>query len=109
MACCLESIVYGPLFSYITSVACAIGPSVTKSSTDFSFQNLVFLEFIWIFIGRNHFQMNISHILDPNLTKEIPSNSAHQNLSNNTKGSFQFLRNFQLWFNLIFSEEIIQY
>jgi hypothetical protein len=25
-----------------TSVACAIGPSVTKSSIDFSFQNLVF-------------------------------------------------------------------
>ncbi len=27
----------------ITSVACAIGPSVTTSSTDLSFQNLVFL------------------------------------------------------------------
>jgi hypothetical protein len=26
----------------ITSVACAIGPSVTTSSTDVSFQNLVF-------------------------------------------------------------------
>jgi hypothetical protein len=26
----------------ITSVACAVGPSVTMSSTDFSFQNLVF-------------------------------------------------------------------
>jgi len=26
----------------ITSVACAVGPSVTTSSTDFSFQNLVF-------------------------------------------------------------------
>jgi hypothetical protein len=25
-----------------TSVACAIGPSVTKPLTDFSFQNLVF-------------------------------------------------------------------
>jgi hypothetical protein len=25
-----------------TGVACAIGPSVTTSSTDFSFQNLVF-------------------------------------------------------------------
>jgi hypothetical protein len=38
-----------------------------------------------------------------------PLNSAHQDLSNNTKGTFQFLRNFQLRFNLIFSEEIIQY
>ncbi len=26
----------------MTSVACAVGPSVTTSSTDFSFQNLVF-------------------------------------------------------------------
>jgi hypothetical protein len=33
----------------------------------------------------------------------------HQDLSKNTKGTFQFLRNFQLLFNLIFSEEIIQY
>jgi hypothetical protein len=28
---------------------------------------------------------------------------------NNTKGTFQFLQNFQLQFNLIFSEKIIQY
>ncbi len=48
-----------------TSVACAIGPSVTMS-----FQNLVF----W-----NLFEF-----------------SAHQDLSNNTKGTFQFLLNFQL-------------
>jgi hypothetical protein len=42
--------------------------SVTTFSTDFSFQNLVFL-FIWIFSGRNHLKINISHILNPNLTK----------------------------------------
>ncbi len=36
-------------------------------------------------------------------------NPAHQDLSNNTKGTLQFLWNFQVWFNLIFSEEIIQY
>jgi len=35
--------------------------------------------------------------------------SSHQDLSNNTKGTFQILRNFQLRSNLIFSEEIIQY
>ncbi len=35
--------------------------------------------------------------------------SAHQDLSNNAKGTFQFLWNFQLQFDLIFSEEIIQY
>jgi hypothetical protein len=26
------------------------------------------LEFIWIFSDRNHFKINISHILNPNLT-----------------------------------------
>jgi hypothetical protein len=40
---------------------------------------------------------------------QIPSNPAHQYLSNNTKGTFQFLQDFQVRFNLIFSEEIIQY
>jgi len=47
--------------------------------------------------------------LNPNLSKQIPLNPAHQDLSNNTKGTFQFLRNFQLPFNLIVNEEIIQY
>ncbi len=46
-----------------TSVAYAIGPSVTMSSTDFSKHG--FLEFIWIFSGRNHLKINISHILNP--------------------------------------------
>jgi hypothetical protein len=27
------------------------------------------LEFIWIFSDRNHFKINISHILNSNLTK----------------------------------------
>ncbi len=35
-------------------------------------------------------------------------NPAHQDVSSNTKGTFQFLRNFQLQFNKIFSEKIIQ-
>jgi hypothetical protein len=48
-------------------------------------------------------------MLNPNLIKECPLNPAHQDLSNNTKGTFQFLRIFQLGFNFIFSEEIIQY
>jgi hypothetical protein len=43
--------------------------SVTTFSADFSFQNLVFLEFIWIFSCRNHLKINISHILNPNFTK----------------------------------------
>jgi hypothetical protein len=47
--------------------------------------------------------------MNPNLTLYTPLNPAHQDLPNNTKGTFQFLQNFQLKFNLIFSEEIIQY
>jgi len=43
--------------------------SVTASSTDFSFQKPGFLEFIWIFSGKNHLKINNSHILNPNLTK----------------------------------------
>ncbi len=86
-------------------MASAVGPSGTASATDFSFQNLVF----WIFSGKNHFKINISHILNPNPTKWIPLHPAHQDLSNKIRGTFQFLRNFQLLFNLIFSEEIIQY
>ncbi len=36
-------------------------------------------------------------------------NATHQDLSNNTDGTSQFLRNFEVGFNLIFSEKIIQY
>jgi hypothetical protein len=36
---------------------------VTTFSTDFSLQNLVFLEFIWIFSSRNHFKIKyLSHL-----------------------------------------------
>jgi len=38
---CLSTFVISPLSCH-TSVACAVDPSVTTSSTDFSFQNLVF-------------------------------------------------------------------
>jgi hypothetical protein len=41
--------------SLTTSVAYAIGPSVTMSSTDFSLQKPSFLEIIWIFSSRIHF------------------------------------------------------
>jgi hypothetical protein len=53
-----------------TSVACAIGPSVTMSSTDFSFQNLGFLGIYLNFQQQKSLKkINISHILNPNLTK----------------------------------------
>jgi len=77
-----------------TGVACVVGPSVTTSSTDFSFQNLVFWDFFEFSAGKSHLKINISHILNPNLTKWIPLNPAHQDLSDNTKGTFQFLWKF---------------
>jgi hypothetical protein len=83
--------------------------SVIMFSIDFSFHNLFFFLIIWIFSSRNHLKINISHILNSNLTKWIPLNLVHQDLSNNTKGTFQFLWNVQLQFNLIFNEKIIQY
>jgi len=46
-----------------------VWPSVTRSSTEFSFQNLFFWNLFEFSSGRNHFKINISHILNPNLTK----------------------------------------
>ncbi len=43
--------------------------SVTTFSTDFSFQNLVFWNLFEISATENHFKINISHILNPNITK----------------------------------------
>jgi len=55
-----------------TSVACAIGPSVTTSSTDFSFQNLVF----W-----NLFEFSVAEITlkskSPTFWIQIFSNKFH--------------------------------
>jgi hypothetical protein len=82
---------------------------VNLSSTDFPLPKPGLLEFIWIFSCIHHLKSNISHILNPNFTKWILLNPAHQDLSNNTKATFQFLWNFQLWLNLILSHEISQY
>jgi hypothetical protein len=46
------------------------------------------------FQQQKSFKMNIPYILNPNLAKLIPLNPAHQDLSNNTKGTFQLLCNF---------------
>jgi hypothetical protein len=73
------------------------------SSTDFSFQNLVFWS-LFEFSAAEITKINISHILNPNIAKQIPLNPAHQDLFKNTKGTSQFLQHFQVRF-----EEIIQY
>ncbi len=124
-------------------MACVIGPSVTTSSTDFSF--LPKPSFFGIYLNfqpqKSLLNQYIPHseiqILPNNSIKillikifpttpkansiksssrsfqqhqrQTPSNPDHQDLSNNTKGKFQFLRNFELRFDLIFSVEIIQY
>jgi hypothetical protein len=51
----LELLGYGGGGILSTSVARAVGPSVTVSSTDFSFQNLIFWNLFGIFSARNHF------------------------------------------------------
>jgi hypothetical protein len=50
-------------------VTCAIGPSVTTSSTDSSFQNLVFWNLFEFSAAEIAKKFNISRILNPNLTK----------------------------------------
>jgi hypothetical protein len=56
---------------------------MTTFSIDFSFQNLIFCNF--------HLNFDISHILSPKVMKSIPLKLAHQDLSNNFKGTSQFL------------------
>ncbi len=82
--------------------------SVTTSWTDFSFQNLV-LEFIWIFSGKNHYKINISHILNPNFYQVNSIKSWSSRSFQKHQRHIPFLCNFQQQFNLIFSEKIIQY
>jgi hypothetical protein len=57
------------LFLVDSSVACAIGPSGTTSSTDFSIQNLVFWNSFEFSAAEIHLRLNISQNLNPNLTK----------------------------------------
>ncbi len=75
----------------------------------FPFKTWFFWEFIWIFSSRKSFQNQyLAH--SESKSYHIHSiNPARQDLSNGIKGTFQCFRSFQLWFNLIFSEEIIQY
>ncbi len=101
----------GNLHFIPTSVAHAVGPSVIAlSSTDFFLPKPGFLEFIWVFSGRNPLQINISHILNPNLTNSIPLKSClSRSFPTTPKAHSNSSQIFQLWFNLIFSEKIIQY
>jgi hypothetical protein len=58
------------VFVKLTSLACVVGPSVTMSLIDFSFQNLVFWNlFEFSMIENYHLKINISHNLNSNPTK----------------------------------------
>jgi hypothetical protein len=74
---------------------------------------LIFPSKTWFFgIYLNFQRQKKNQYLSHSESKSYQINSiksSHQDLSNNTKGTFQFLQNFQLQFKLIFSEEIIQY
>jgi hypothetical protein len=60
---------------------------------------LIFPSKTWFFGIYLVAETNISHILNPNLTNQIQLNLGHQDLSNNTKGTFQSSKNFS--YNLI--------
>jgi len=71
---------------------------------------LIFPSKIWFFGIYLDFQQHKSfknqYLLHPkSKSYQIPLNPPHQDLSNNTKCTSQFLWKFQLWFNLIFSEK----
>ncbi len=93
-------------------MALAVGPSVIAlSSTDFfSFQNLVFWNLFGFSVPEIHCK---NQYLPHSESKSYQINSIKilliEIFSNNTQGTFQFLSNFQLRFNLICSEKIIQY
>jgi len=91
---------YKVLLFICTSVACAVGPSVTTSWTDFSFQNLVLKKIIWIFSGRNHLKIWIQ-VYQINSIKSCSSRSFQQHQSHipiPPKFSATILFNFQ-WRN----------
>jgi hypothetical protein len=50
-------------------VACAVGPSVSTPSTNFSFQNLDFWNLFEFPAAEITQKINISHLLNPNPTK----------------------------------------
>jgi hypothetical protein len=67
--------------------------SVTMFSADFSFQNLVFWNLL-IFQHQKSLKNQYFPHFESKSYPKIPLNFFHQDLSNNTKGTFQFSQNF---------------
>ncbi len=66
----------------------------------------IYLNFQWQKLLQNQY---LPHSASKSYQINSVKSCSYQDLSNNTKGTLQFLRNFQLQLNLIFSEKIIQY
>jgi len=96
-------------FSYIilTSVACAFGLSLLHPQLIFPSKTC----FFGIYLNFQQQKSLINQYLPHSESKSYQINSIKSSSRSfqNTKGTFQFLWNFQLQFNLIFNEEIIQY
>jgi hypothetical protein len=73
-----------------------------RFSTDFSFQNLVFWN-LFEFSGQKSLKNQYLPHSESKSYQKNSINPAHQDLSNNTKATFQFLQKFQLQCNLIYS------
>jgi len=75
--------------SITTSVACAVGPSVTTSSTDFSFQNLVFGNLFEFSAAKKSLKDQYLPYSESKSYQLNSIKSSYQDLSNNTKdGTF---------------------
>ncbi len=80
------------------------------SSTDFfPSKTWFFGEFIWIFCGRNHFKINISHKSESKSYQINSIKSCSSRAFQEHQRHIPIPLKFSATINLIFSEEIIQY
>jgi hypothetical protein len=74
----MVQIIHGQL--EMTSVACAIGPSVTTSSTDFSFQNLVFWNLFEFSVTKITKKKNLPHSKSKSYQKDSIKSSSSRSV-----------------------------
>jgi hypothetical protein len=92
-------------------VAYAIDPSVTTSSTDISFENLVFWNLFEFSVAEITFknQYHLPHSESKSHKINSIKSCSSRSFPTTPKAHSNFSEIFHLQFNLIFSEEIIQY
>jgi len=93
-------------FRYVvdTSVACAIGPSVTQVLPHPQLISPSKTWFFGIYLNLQWQKLLQNQYFPHSESKFYQINSINQDLSNNTKGTFQFLQNSQLQFNFNIQE-----